>query len=106
MLANSTSTQNLTRVIATELPLNLLRCPSTGGILRREENGLRALGGPLYPFGEGGIPMFAATASSEDAHRQQAHYDAIAAIYEDNLSYPHTRTYFEYLDRALFDVIG
>jgi len=87
-------------------PLELLRCPRTGGRLERDPSGLRAPGGPIYPVTDGGIAMFAAEAANEDARRQQAHYDAIAAVYEENLGYPHTRTYLEYLDRALLDAIG
>ena len=88
------------------LPVDLLRCPRSGGALRRESDGLRAAGGQFYPVTDDGIALFAAEATNADARRQQAHYDAIAAVYEENLGYPHTRTYLEYLDRTLFDVIG
>ncbi len=89
-----------------ELPLRLLRCPHSGGALSREPDGLRAPQGPLYRFGPAGIPLFAGETLSEDARRQQAHYDWIARAYEANLGYPHTRAYFDYLDEALFAAMG
>jgi ubiquinone/menaquinone biosynthesis C-methylase UbiE len=91
---------------ASDLPLRLLRCPRTGRALICETAGLRAAQGPLYRFGPAGIPIFAAQSISEDARRQQAHYDSIARAYEANLGYPHTRAYLEYLDEALFAAIG
>jgi ubiquinone/menaquinone biosynthesis C-methylase UbiE len=88
------------------LPLHLLRCPVTGATLSREGDTLRSAAGPRYPVSGAGIPLFAAEALSEDARRQQAHYDAIAQAYEENLRYPHTRAYFDYLDGALFEALG
>lgn len=43
---------------------------------------------------------------SDDARRQQAHYDKVARAYEANLNYPHTRAYFTYLDNALLMAMG
>lgn len=88
------------------LPLRLLRCPKTGGALSRDGQTLRAKQGPSYCVNAAGIPLFAVEGLGVDARRQQEHYDAIARAYEENLKYPHTRAYFEYLDHALFAAIG
>jgi ubiquinone/menaquinone biosynthesis C-methylase UbiE len=42
---------------------------------------------------------------TEEARVQEAHYDRIANIYLENLSYPHTEEYMEYFDRVLLDEI-
>lgn len=97
--SNSSGIQNV--------PLNLLRCPKTGGPLSREGGGLRTVnGGPLYSFSAAGVPVFTEHDITDDALRQQAHYDTIARQYEENLGYPHTRAYLRYLDDALFSAIG
>lgn len=89
------------------LPFSLLRCPATGRSLEREGRGLRALGGgPVYVVNADGIPLFAQHEIANDARRQQAHYDHVARAYEENLGYPHTRAYYDYLDDALFAAIG
>jgi ubiquinone/menaquinone biosynthesis C-methylase UbiE len=96
-------------VISTDmksLPLHLLRCPTTGAPLSYEGKELCAAGGPRYVINAAGIPLFAQTNIADDARRQQAHYDAIARAYEENLQYVHTRAYLEYLDNALFSAIG
>lgn len=94
------------RVGARVLPLHLLRCPATGEALSWNGDVLRTASGARYRVSSTGIPLFAAEALNEDARRQQAHYDAIAHAYEENLRYPHTRAYFDYLDGALSDALG
>lgn len=89
-----------------ELPLELLRCPETGRPLRPVAGGLQAPAGPVYDISPDGIPLFAADLIADDAARQRDHYAKVAAAYEANLSYPHTRTYLAYLDDALMDAIG
>jgi len=88
------------------LPLELLRCPVTGRPLQPTPHGLQALAGPIYDISPTGIPLFAAGLIAEDAARQRDHYDQVAAAYQANLSYPHTKTYMAYLDDALFDAVG
>lgn len=88
------------------LPLELLRCPATGRPLRMVTGGLQADDGPVYEISLEGIPQFAAGPIAYDASRQRDHYDKVASAYEANLSYPHTKAYFTYLDDALFDAIS
>lgn len=51
------------------------------------------------------IPIFANELSA-DAKVQQQHYDQIADAYANNLDYPHTKEYLQYLDRVLNDLVG
>lgn len=52
-----------------------------------------------------GIPLFAEKNCSEEGRVQQKHYDKIAQIYVDNLSYPHTQEYTSYLDEKFLSVV-
>lgn len=88
------------------LPLALLRCPATGGALSPAAGGLAAPGGPVYAMTDDGIALFAPRPAGEEARQQQAHYDTIAAAYEANLTYPHTRAYFAYLDARLEETVA
>lgn len=82
--------------------LDLLRCPATGGAVALRDHALvSADGAHFYPIDEAGIAQFAKVPDSADAQVQQAHYDRVANTYIANLSYPHTREYTAYLDRAL-----
>lgn len=98
--------QSLATVAMPALPLELLRCPRTGQPLQHAACSLQAPGGPVYDISPDGIPLFAADLIAEDAARQRDHYDKVAAAYEANLSYPHTRAYLAYLDNALMDAVG
>lgn len=81
--------------------LEVLRCPRTGEPLRVDAGALVTLSGKhRYAISESGIPLFAAEFCSEAGRIQQAHYDAVAAKYIENLSYPHTQEYTAYLDEA------
>jgi ubiquinone/menaquinone biosynthesis C-methylase UbiE len=81
--------------------LGLLRCPESGAELVLRDGRLECLDGKhTYPISTQGIPLFASTALSEDAQRQQTHYDRIAHAYIQNLGYPHTQEYMRYLDDA------
>ncbi|PHS14028.1 MAG: methyltransferase type 11 [Kangiella sp.] len=51
------------------------------------------------------IPIFANELSG-DAQIQQQHYDQIADAYANNLDYPHTKEYLQYLDGVLSDEVG
>lgn len=82
--------------------LDLLRCPTTGEPVGLQGDTLVAADGAhLYPIDDAGIAQFAKTPESSDAQTQQAHYDRVAETYITNLSYPHTKEYTAYLDRAL-----
>jgi ubiquinone/menaquinone biosynthesis C-methylase UbiE len=86
--------------------LRLLQSPLDGAALRQEDGALVAEGsGRRFSVAAGGIPLFAEAFCSAEGRVQQAHYDAIAAKYVANLSYPHTQTYMDYLDRALLDAV-
>jgi len=87
--------------------LELLRCPVTGESLLPQSGRLWTFDrARSYAMSPSGIPLFAEQFCSADARAQQAHYDAIAKIYVENLAYPHTKEYMAYLDGALFEVIG
>lgn len=86
--------------------LDLLRCPETGAELAQQSGRLWTTDrNQSYAISPSGIPLFAERFCSADARAQQAHYDAIAKIYVENLAYPHTQEYMAYLDRALFETI-
>lgn len=50
-----------------------------------------------------GIPCLFPEVISTQSTAQQKHYDKVARSYSENLSYPHTIAYTEYLDGNLFD---
>ncbi len=85
--------------------LTMLRCPQSGTPLRQGDEGLVSCDGSLhYRISPSGVPLFAEHFCTEDARRQQAHFEKIARIYIDNLAYPHTQEYAAYLDRVFLDV--
>lgn len=88
------------------LPLDLLRCPISGGALRRDGERLLGPGGQAYTVTPDGLPLFAETFLSEEARVQERHYDTVAAAYMENLTYPHTREYMAFLDRVFLDMVG
>ena len=80
----------------------LLRCPETGQRLVPVAGGLAtADGSRRYAIRADGIVLMGERTTSADAGRQQAHYDQLAALYLENLGYPHTLEYAAYLDDAL-----
>jgi SAM-dependent methyltransferase len=87
--------------------LPLLRCPESGAPLRLAGDRLATLAGDRdYALSASGIPLFAARFCSREARQQEAHYQAIASAYVENLAYPHTEEYTASLDRALLDAVG
>lgn len=93
-------------MVAAEL-VKLLRCPISGESLLPAHDALANVSGThRYRLSPGGVPLFAEQFCSEDARRQQAHYDDVCDSYLANLTYPHTQEYFAYLDRALFRQMG
>lgn len=87
------------------LALDLFRCPETHAPLMRDGDALVSDSGARYALTPSGIPIFART-MSEDAQRQQVHYDRVATAYAANLDYPHTRAYQEHLDAATLEAAG
>lgn len=86
--------------------LGLLRCPATGEPLVLDDGAVISVpSGSRYPITASGIPLFAGTVSSDDAKRQQDHYDHVARAYLANVRYPHTQEYNAYLDRALLEAL-
>jgi SAM-dependent methyltransferase len=83
----------------------LLRCPLSGADLHIEGDELVAdPTGPRYSITASGVALLANGALSRDGAAQRDHYDSVATQYLSNLTYPHTREYFTYLDRALLTV--
>lgn len=87
--------------------LDLLICPITSEPLSWNGVGLVSKSGRnRYVLSKSGIPQFTAESCSTDAIRQQLHYDRVTANYIENLGYPHTQEYLEYLDGALMRLVG
>lgn len=86
--------------------LRKLRCPVSGEPLALEQDALvSASGKNRYEIHAGSIPLFADEFCSADADRQKQHYDQLAALYLENLSYPHTEEYTQYLDRTFLNLL-
>jgi ubiquinone/menaquinone biosynthesis C-methylase UbiE len=85
---------------------DLLVCPVTHEPLTAENGTLVSRpSGRRYEVNAAGIPLFAREWMSEEARVQEAHYDRIAKVYLENLSYPHTEEYMAYFDRAVLEQI-
>ena len=78
-----------------------LSCPVTHqSLIQNKGRMVSADGTASYGIDDHGIPVFADEGLiSDDAARQRAHYDKVAAQYVTNLGYPHTQEYMDYLDR-------
>jgi SAM-dependent methyltransferase len=86
--------------------LDMLRSPRSGQPLQFDGRALVTCDrSEHYGISPAGIPLFAAEFLSDDARKQQAHYDGMVARYVENLGYPHTQEYVAYLDRQFFDVL-
>ncbi|WP_029770633.1 class I SAM-dependent methyltransferase [Pseudogulbenkiania sp. MAI-1] len=87
--------------------VSMLRCPISGGEVRLDGPGLVNVDGSIvYRVSPSGIPLFAEEFCTEDARRQQAHFEKIAKKYIENLGYPHTQEYMSYLDGVFLDVVA
>lgn len=83
-----------------------LACPDSGEALVRQGSELvTGSGRHRYRIDELGIPLFAEQFCSPEALVQQKHYDKIADAYAENLEYPHTMAYMEYLDDELREIM-
>jgi ubiquinone/menaquinone biosynthesis C-methylase UbiE len=85
--------------------VGMMRCPNSRGALVFDGKGLTSCDGEnCYRINASGIPLFADTRCTEDAKRQQAHFEKVHAQYLENLGYPHTQEYMAYLDDAFHRV--
>lgn len=82
--------------------MELLRCPATGAPLERCGDALVA-GDVRYPLTESGLPLFAESLLTDDARRQQEHYDGLADAYLENLAQPPTQEYERLLQARLLE---
>ncbi len=84
-----------------------LCCPVSGERLLLDGGMLVSESGKFrYELHAGLIPLFADEFCSADAIRQRRHYDQVAALYLENLAYPHTEEYNAYLDRVFLDIVS
>jgi ubiquinone/menaquinone biosynthesis C-methylase UbiE len=85
--------------------LNLLQCPMSGEPLLLEGHTLVSSSRThSYRLSPSGVPQFGEAWLSPEGAVQREHYDTIAGVYLTNLTYPHTREYMAYLDRAVLDL--
>lgn len=86
--------------------LPLLRCPQSGETLQLKDRQIVNVSEQYcYQISTSGIPLFGEQICSADARIQQQHYEAIAKAYLQNLAYPHTQEYMDYLDQVLLAAI-
>ncbi len=96
-----------TKMTVPEDFLDMLQCPVSGQPVSERDGGLAAINLPVsYRISPAGIPLFAEERCTEDARRQQAHYERIAQQYLANLGYAHTQEYMNYLDEAFLEEVG
>lgn len=85
--------------------VDMLRCPISGKRLFQDGHCVTSLDGDIsYRISPSGIPLFAEECCTEDARRQQVHFEKISRKYIENLAYPHTQEYMSYLDGVFLDV--
>ncbi len=86
--------------------LETLRCPVTGERLQWSGKQLVTQSGShRYDVTDSGIPLFAEQFCSAEGRIQQAHYDKVAEAYMENLTYPHTQAYMEFLDESFLRIV-
>lgn len=87
-----------------EAILERLKDPNSGGSLVLEKQAfVTEDGAEVCPISESGIPLFAKAFCSRDAERQQHHYDNVSKAYIENLTYPHTLVYTDYMDQLFLN---
>lgn len=87
--------------------IEILACPETGEALHFQTGYMQTPdGGRRYRISGSGIPLLCPEIANRDAERQRDHYDAVAAAYAENLTYPHTQEYLCYLDEVLIECAG
>ena len=81
-------------------------CPKSHQLLHKEGDQLISADGVYkYKISAKGIPLFAESFLTSDAQRQRIHYDKVASKYVENLDYPHTIEYLDYLDKKFIKQI-
>jgi ubiquinone/menaquinone biosynthesis C-methylase UbiE len=79
--------------------INKLCCPISKKSLFIKKNKLQTLDKKYsYLISDIGVPIFARDLLSTDSERQKIHYDKVAQGYINNLNYPHTIEYTNYLN--------
>ncbi len=86
--------------------LKLLRCPKTFQSLELTKNNLISIDKKnRYKIEQPNIPVFFSDEAFTDTSIQKDHYNNIYKTYIENLSYPHTIEYYDYLDKKFINLI-
>ena len=86
--------------------LAYLRCPQTGQKLKQSNRKLLGKS-HIYYISRSGVANLMPNKSERNDEIQQNHYNKnLVDAYIKNLTYPHTRVYFRYLDNELRKIIG
>ena len=86
--------------------INLLRCPKTKQSLKLINNKLISLDKQnIYEIEKSRIPIFFEDNSFSNTSIQKDHYNNIYKSYLENLSYPHTIEYTNYVDEKFINMI-
>ncbi len=90
-----------------KLDLEFFICPVTKTALSQDGDTLvNQDQSNSFVINDKGIPLFAEEFCSDDAKSQADHYNKVAELYVENLAYPHTIQYMEYLDKCLIQAIS
>lgn len=85
--------------------LDFLVCPQSRSPLKLQGSKLISQDSThQYDVNPNGIPLFAKNFCTQDAKIQQELYDGMAGQYIENLTYPHTEVYMDYLDAELVNI--
>ena len=86
--------------------INLLRCPKTNQSLKLIDNKLISSDKRnMYEIEKSRIPIFFEDKSFSNTSIQKDHYNTIYKTYVENLAYPHTIEYTNYLDKKFINLI-
>ena len=86
--------------------INLLRCPKTNQSLKLIDNKLVSSDKKnIYQIEKSKIPIFFFFFSFSDTLIQKDHYNTIYKTYVENLAYPHTIEYTDYLNKKFISLI-
>ncbi len=86
--------------------INLLRCPKTNQSLKLIDNKLISSDKKnMYEIEKSRIPIFFEDKSFSNTSIQKDHYNTIYKTYVENLAYPHTIEYTNYLDEKFINLI-
>lgn len=103
---NEVQKESVPQTISDHPVFSKLCCPQTGQPLFCDGKKLINQDSSIkYAISDSGIPLFADTFCSSEAGRQREHYEKVATQYAENLAYPHTKEYMEYLDKVFLDQV-